>query len=140
MKTWHKEALIVAIILALVAGKKPLEWLGSLAVLLTFMHAQIGFRLQEAEAQRIPTQVHVACWWKLQYYFVAKELCWFLYFGLMGAWSALVGVVVFLVYPVWRRYHLRPTPCKMCNNTLSDLENGICMHGCDFGKAEADSE
>lgn len=111
MKTWQKEALAVALALALVAYYKqqPLEWLGALAVLLTFCHAQIGFRLSEAEAARAitKTKVQVECYWKLQYYFVAKELCWFVYFGLLGAWSALVGVVVFLLYPVWRRYVTR---------------------------------
>lgn len=83
---------------------KPLEWIGSLAVLVTFMHAQVGFRLSEAEEKRDAKSVHCYAW--LRRYFIAKENLWFVYFSLLHAWSALVGVGVFLVYPAWRQFHL----------------------------------
>jgi len=105
IRTWQLEATLVAIVLAAVAiyrGSK-LEWLGSLAVFFTFMHAQVSFRLSEAEERRTVAQVE--CYRKAQYYFLAKEACWFSYFLLMGSWSALIGVFIFLIYPIWRNYH-----------------------------------
>jgi hypothetical protein len=106
LRTWHKESLVVGIILAAVAVIKgqPIEWLGALAVFLTFMHAQIAFRLSESESRQ--SLVQVECYWKAQYYFLAKEACWFLYFICLGAWSALIGVLIFLLYPLWRKNHL----------------------------------
>jgi len=109
IRTWHKEVLVVGAILAAVAylENRPIGWLCAVAVLFTFMHAQVSFRLSEAEEQR--TIIQVECYKKAQYYFLAKESCWFLYFALLGAWPALVGVLVFLLYPIWRQYHRRKT-------------------------------
>lgn len=104
-KTWHVESSFVGLVLAAVVfatGRSGqwVEWLGAAAVWLTFGHASIGFRLQEAEEKR--TEIHVACHKKLKWYFLGKEACWLLYFIMLGAWSALVGVFVFLIYPWWR--------------------------------------
>lgn len=140
MKTWVLEAGVVALILGAVVGmtgSKPIEWLGAVAVLLTFMHAQVSFRLSEAEdrrdglrreAQALSQRYehaaekpsladvqaadakyfhHVECHRWLARYHVGKELLWLAYFVAMGAWSALVGVFVFLLYPLWRGWHLR---------------------------------
>jgi hypothetical protein len=108
VKTYVIEYIFVAtvlIVVALVSKKGMVEWLGVLAVFLTFGHTSIADRLHEREANRysIDKKVEVNCYWKLNYYFVAKEVCWFVYFYLLGAWSALVGVVVFLLYPLWRK-------------------------------------
>jgi len=107
LRTHHKEAAVVGTILAAVAyyRDQPVEWLGALAVFLSFMHAQIAFRFSESD-QRQPI-AQVPCSWKAQYYFMAKEACWFIYFICLGAWPALIGVVVFLLYPIWRQYHLK---------------------------------
>lgn len=106
LRTWHKEAAVVGAVLTTVAWAKdqPIEWLGALAVFLTFMHAQVSFRLSESESRKTLAQVDYH--WKAQYYFLAKETCWFLYFIWLGAWSALIGVIVFLLYPLWRKWHL----------------------------------
>ena len=104
-RTWHVEAAFVGLVLATVViatGREKLwvEWLAALAVWLTFQHASISFRLQEAEERR--TVFEVECHKKLKWYFLGKEACWFAYFTALGAWSALVGVFVFLLYPWWR--------------------------------------
>lgn len=96
----------VAIVLATVVvasgrASSPVEWLGSLAVELTFGHASVSFRLAEAEANR--SEIVVECHEKARWYFLGKEAAWLAYFALLGAWSPIVGVVVFLLYPWWRR-------------------------------------
>lgn len=115
VKTYVIEYIFVAtvlIVVALVSKKGMVEWLGVLAVFLTFGHTSIADRLHEREAKRysIDKKVEVNCYWKLNYYFVAKEACWFIYFYLLGAWSALVGVFVFLCYPLWRKLWRRHKP------------------------------
>ena len=80
-----------------------IELVGSLAVLLTFGHAQIADRLAEQEGLRDKPQVD--CYRKMVYYFVGKEMCWLVYFACTHTYSALVGVFVFLAYPVWRRFY-----------------------------------
>jgi hypothetical protein len=39
--------------------------------------------------------------------FVGKEIVWLAYFTASRTYSALVGVLVFLAYPAWRRYWRR---------------------------------
>jgi len=105
LRTWHIESLFVAAALILVVvltGRRDslVEWLGAVAVYLTFGHASVSFRLSEAEERRSTREVQ--CYRKARCYFLGKEACWFLYFTVLGLWSALVGVFVFLVYPLWR--------------------------------------
>ena len=109
--TWHWETAFVTLILATVAiatGSKPVEWLGSLAVLVGFGHASIGVRMAEREAQRVKPSVE--CYAKQVVYYVAKELLWASYFISTHAWSALVGCGVFLAYPFWRATWRRYNP------------------------------
>ena len=102
----------VLIAIALISHKGLVEWLGVLAVFLTFGHTSIADRLHEREAKRynIDKKVEVNCYWKLNYYFYAKELCWLIYFLLLGAWSALAGVFIFLLYPLWRKVYRKYHP------------------------------
>lgn len=86
----------------------PKEVIGAVAVLLTFGHAQIGTRLAEAEGARSAPQV--ACHHKLAWYFSGREICWAVYFVWGHAYSAIVGVGVFLLYPLWRRIYRRHYP------------------------------
>lgn len=81
------------------------EALGAIAVILTFGHAQIADRMAEQESLRANPSVD--CYRKLWYYFVGKELFWCLYFLLNHSYSALVGVLVFLAYPIWRGIYRR---------------------------------
>lgn len=129
MKTWHYETAFVALVLFLVTfffKNTPIEYVGSLAVLLTFGHAQISERLAEREALRNllyrlreegiekvvrkKDPLQVDCYKKMLYYFVGKELCWCVYFLTSKSYAALVGVVVFLLYPLWRRYWRKIKP------------------------------
>lgn len=80
-----------------------MEMAAALAVLLTFGHAQIADRM--AEKQEAMDEPTVDCYRKLRYYFIGKEACWFLYFLVSHAYSALIGVLVFLAYPFWRRIY-----------------------------------
>jgi hypothetical protein len=84
-------------------GVHPLEYLAALAVFLSFGHAQIADRLAEKEENK--TIPEVECYKKLWYYFIGKEICWFLFFILSHAYSALAGVFIFLAYPFWRKFY-----------------------------------
>lgn len=115
VRTYVIEYALIALVLvtvAVVSKKGWVEWLGVLAVFLTFGHASIAERLREREALRHQSRspIEVACYWKLPYYFYAKEIVWLLYFILIGAWSAIAGVVVFLVYTPWRSYYRKWHP------------------------------
>lgn len=115
MKTWHFETLVVATILvavALCSGGGALELVGAGAVLLSFGHASVADRLAEAERERRAyvqfsgdTDKHaVACHRWATRYLVGKEVLWLAYFVAHQSWSALAGVGLFLVYPLWRRW------------------------------------
>lgn len=120
VRTWHVETAFVALLLLLVFiywGRDhgsviyfktfaiPVEWIGSLAVLFSFGHASIGFRLQEQQRKLAQEtgKATVDCYQILNRYFYAKELCWFTYFLLTGSYAALIGVFIFLGYGYWRQ-------------------------------------
>lgn len=102
-RTWQIEAVFVATVLAVVAivsGKGAREWLGVLAVFFTWMHASVADRLAEEAAAKVGG---VACHaWASRYYW-AKEALWLAYFVWLGAWSALAGCALFLLWPLWRK-------------------------------------
>lgn len=112
MKTWKVETLVVAVILLAVNFFAHRLWtielIASAAVLLTFGHTSIAARLAEQEELRQVPQVE--CYRKMWYYFAGKETLWFLYFFLNHSYSALVGVCVFLAYPIWRRWWRKIKP------------------------------
>lgn len=112
MKTWHVEMGFVAaalVAVALVSDRGSVEWIGALAVLLTFGHVQVADRLAERAAldEIEHGQATVDCHRWARRYLVSKEACWLAYFVLLGAWSALVGVGIFLAYPLWRHWYRR---------------------------------
>lgn len=105
MKTWHIELAVVAttlLIVAFASGGSVVEVVGALAVTLSFAHGQVADRLAEREAARAVAGVHCYRW--ATRYFVGKEALWCLYFVAHHSWTALAGVALFLVYPVWRRF------------------------------------
>lgn len=106
IRTWQWEAAFVAAILALVVlvtGNSLKEWIGAAAVLLTFMHAQVSDRMAEDQAAKpVPS---VDCFGWSTRYFVMKEFLWLSYFLMSQTWSALAGVVLFLIYPAWRKFY-----------------------------------
>ena len=103
VRTWHVEAVFVAVFLCSVAmwSKKGLiEWVGTLAVFFTWLHASVADRLAEGPAAE---RSGVECAWKLVPYYYDKEALWCAYFSWLGAWSALAGSVLFIGYGMWRR-------------------------------------
>lgn len=110
IRTWHVERAVAAVVLAAVAfaAGGGVQWIAALAVLGTFAHMQIADRLAEREATRqVPS---VECHALAVRYLVAKEVAWVAFFSLTGAWTALAGVPLFLLYPVWRRWWRRVHP------------------------------
>lgn len=106
MYTWQVEASVVGVsLLSVIAlsGGRWVEYIGAVAVFFTFMHAQVAAYM--ADAQREMPQPTVQCWRWAQRYFFIKEVLWLVYFVLLHAWSALLGVGLFLIYPAWRRYY-----------------------------------
>jgi len=111
MKTWHLEAAAVyAVLIAVnvINDAHPREWLGAVAVALSFHHASIASRLAEAEERRMAGDVE--CVNHLGYYWTGKEVLWAIYFLLSGTYSALAGCAVFMVHPLWRRWYRRHYP------------------------------
>ena len=122
LPTWVYETGVAFIILAavpLIIGASWHEWFGVFAVWFSFKHATVSDRLSETERFREMSAEHkppdeslrVHCWRKERQYFIVKEGFWLVYFFLLQAWSALVGVVLFLAYRVWRSYyrtHIKP--------------------------------
>jgi hypothetical protein len=110
---WFEYAVTLTVLVSVAAlsGKGIVEWIGVAAVFFGFAHMSVADRLREREERRARDGevVHVLCYPKLGRYYVLKEICWFAYFLLLGAWSALAGVVLFLLYgpwrTLWRTYH-----------------------------------
>ncbi len=107
MKTWVIELGVVAVILLGVTlglgGGSFIELIGSAAVLVSFAHGQVADRLAEKEAARaIPD---VSCFRWLLIYFITKEFLWAIYFVMHHSYAALVGIAVFLLYPIWRKVY-----------------------------------
>lgn len=114
LQTWMVEACVVFIVLATVAmltGNRLVEWIGTFAVFGTFLHAQVADRMQEKQAIKITPDVHCFRW--STRYFVCKELLWFVYFFIHQSYAALVGVILFLLYPFWRTWWRRRYPLSI---------------------------
>lgn len=80
--------------------------LSSIAVLLSFGHMQVSSRLEEQ--QEVLQVKSVECYALLTRYLIGKEVAWIAAFACLGAWSALAGVPLFLLYPAWRRWYRSP--------------------------------
>ena len=106
IKTWVYELLVVGTVLVsttLLFSNDVINWITTIAIIFTFMHAQIGDRLQER--QKVLDKPSVACYWKLNWYFGIKELLWITAFIMMGNYAAIVGSLMFSIYPLWRNYY-----------------------------------
>lgn len=112
LKTFQLESAFVLIILcltALIFGKEWHEWIAVIAVFYTFKHASVSNRLEEKEAQRklLGEKVFVDCYHMAKKFFITKEILWFSYFAINGSYSALAGVIIFLIYNPWRNYYIK---------------------------------
>jgi len=119
--TWYYETAFAAIILLSVAALtspyptaglgwayiwKPflINWLSAFAVLGSFLHAKVGYRMSEAmQASKAPT---VSCYEWSGRYWLGKEILWFFVFLLSGAYPAIAGNIIFIIYPAWRQIHI----------------------------------
>jgi hypothetical protein len=106
IKTWIWEVVVVAIFLIISLFFKSFEWseiICSIAVLFTFMHGQVSDRMYEKQAEREKPDVY--CYMYSQYYYLAKEIMWVAYFLAIQSYAALIGAIVFLLYPLWRKLY-----------------------------------
>lgn len=118
---WELGTVALALVAVLLATHAPLvEVIGSGAVLASFAHGQVSDRLAERDAARAVPEVHCVAW--ARRYFLAKEALWLVYFVAKGAWSALVGCAVFLVYPAWRAWYRRKV--SPIRGTANEGSNG----------------
>lgn len=110
VQAWVLESAFVLIILiatAIVSGKGWPEYVAVLAVYFTFKHASVSERLREADDANSKTvsAETTACAHKLNQFFILKEILWVAFFSLTGAWSALAGCGIFLLYAQWRKVY-----------------------------------
>lgn len=108
---YHIEDLFVLSVLiffALLSGGNYIEWIGVIAAFLSFKHTVISFRLQEVlEKEEAKGETHFHEAGKQSKLFFSKESFWLLYFVLLGAWSGMVSVIIFMLYPFWHKVRLR---------------------------------
>ncbi len=96
IKTWHIEITVIALVLAvinLLFANNLVNWITTVAILLSFNHGQIGDRLQEQ--QTVMTVKTVECYHKLNKLFGAKEIVWIVAFLLMKNYVAIAGSFLF---------------------------------------------
>lgn len=106
IRTYMYEAAVAILVLGTswwLFGHSLNELIGSVAVFLTFKHAQVTDRLSAAEEERpVPA---VECFRLERRYFLGKELVWATYFICVQSWSPLVGVTLLSGYRIWRRWY-----------------------------------
>lgn len=76
-------------------------WLSACAVFITFIHGALCFELSDTQTQR-KSVLGVGFYW------ISKEFLWLAVFLLSGAYPAIVGTGLFILYPLWRKSELRP--------------------------------
>lgn len=112
LKTYHYEyAVVLAILTVPLFFAKEIrlsELVVTAAVFFTFCHASVADRMQERQAAMATPDVH--CYWKSNYYFMAKEFLWITFFIMIKSWAALTGAVVFFLYPFWRKFYRKKYP------------------------------
>lgn len=111
IKTWQKELGVILLVLLVGAGLNIAApgadvvgvVLSTLAVTVTFMHAQVSDRLREYAEGQLPSPPE--CMALERTYFILKEILWVGFFLWMWNFPALIGAVAFLAYRRWRTYY-----------------------------------
>ena len=106
IKTWMWEAGFVLLFLLISLFFKSFEFseiICSLAVLFTFMHGQVSDRMREQQESKESPEVK--CYRFSIFYYFAKEATWVYYFYLVNSYAALLGAIIFLLYPFWRKIY-----------------------------------
>ena len=73
-------------------------WLSACAVFVTFVHGAKSFDAIESN----PSASGIGIYW------ISKECLWLAVFLLSGAYPAIIGTGLFILYPLWRKSSLRP--------------------------------
>lgn len=76
-------------------------WLSACAVFITFIHGALCFDLST-------NQVSKKSVLGIGFYWISKEFLWLAVFLLSGAYPAIIGTGLFILYPLWRKSSLRP--------------------------------
>ena len=76
-------------------------WLSALAVLVTFIHGAKSFDVAETASNKQSASA-------IGIYWISKEFLWLAVFLLSGAYPAIVGTGLFILYPLWRKCSWRP--------------------------------
>ncbi|OHB24103.1 MAG: hypothetical protein A2542_02900 [Parcubacteria group bacterium RIFOXYD2_FULL_52_8] len=90
-----------------------MEWIGVLGVTLTFEYQVLSTYLREhAEAKKRKGNHKKSdfIYKEIQVLFYVKEVIWITYFLTLGAYSALVGTILFILYGAWRRVYRQEIP------------------------------
>lgn len=117
LKTWHYEYVIVVALLMTITycfANNVDNWIATLAVCATFGYTQISDRMMEKQGAMITPDVD--CYWKLVYYFWAKEAFWFWLFIRLHSYASLGGCFLFAIYPLWRKFYranIKPLPKRV---------------------------
>jgi hypothetical protein len=111
-KTYQIENTVVLTILMLpflfIDHIRITEIVATAAVFFTFCHASVADRMQERQALMEKPDVH--CYWKSNIYFMTKEALWITFFIMIQSWAALLGAVLFFLYPMWRKWYRKHYP------------------------------
>ena len=105
-KIRHAEIIFVAVILIAttwILFNNAVNWVTSLAVMLTFWHAQQTDAVHEMhKVLHKPAMGH---YWQLDLFSAVKEAVWIIAFVLMKNYAAIIGRLIFGLYPFWRKYY-----------------------------------
>lgn len=105
-KTWQYESLVILVLLISTLFFKKIrieDILCLLGVWFTFMHGQVSERMQEKQGQMAKPDVECYKW--SGRYFLIKEILWIMFFLTIKSYPALMGSIVFALYPFWRKLY-----------------------------------
>ncbi len=116
LKPHYIETAVAAAILvatAIISGKGIVEWVGVLGVILTFEYQVLSTYLREhaeARKQKGHEKKSDTIYMEIQVLFYLKEVIWTAYFLALGAYSAIAGTIIFIIYGAWRKLYRQEIP------------------------------
>ena len=106
---------VVLAVTAILSDKGWVEWVGVFGVTFTFEYQVLSTYLREHAEARKKIGRHVISdfiYKQIQFLFYTKEAVWITYFLLLGAYSAIVGTIVFISYGIWRKLYRNEYPLR----------------------------
>lgn len=116
VKSHYFETGFVFIVLAttaIISHRGLVEWVGVFGVTFTFEYQVLSTYLREHAEARQKRGKNVKSdfiYKEIQFLFYSKEVVWITYFLLLGAYSALVGTLLFICYGIWRKLYRHEYP------------------------------